>query len=314
MNFNNATYDVLWQVPDGGLNSTGVPCCSIHECKRYCQNSSWPPFGGSWSMYPNMKTATRRAEGYAMGGWTLEIAFPLHPKDGKGGLLSAGFGSSLPEKYDPTHGAKYWSVDFSRAEHPFFTSNSSLFGELCPIIQQQQPTLLGTDQWSCYWEWVWQSLGGLKYMHNPDRFGFLQFAGPGEEEVCGNVEWPARYVLAQVYQAEVAYVTSMGRYTSDVWSLIRGGYCSIYNGCNSTRLAEAATIYANMYNLRITVDNKAVSCVKYATSSESSNYTGGPCFQAHVYMPRWQVRASIREDRYLKASSSGGCLPSLQPV
>ena len=36
MNFNNATYDVLWRVPDGGLGSTGVPCCAITDssCKR----------------------------------------------------------------------------------------------------------------------------------------------------------------------------------------------------------------------------------------------------------------------------------------
>ena len=82
----------------------------------------------------------------------VEIAFPLHPRDGIGGLLSAGHGKSLPQHYDPNAGAKYWSVDFSRAEHPFFTSNSSLFGQLCPLIQQGQPTLLGADQWSCYWE------------------------------------------------------------------------------------------------------------------------------------------------------------------
>ena len=41
-----------------------------------------------------------------------------------------------PERFDPNAGAKYWSVDFSRAEHPFFTSNSSLFGQLCPSIQK----------------------------------------------------------------------------------------------------------------------------------------------------------------------------------
>ena len=36
MNFNNATYDVLWRVPDSGLGSTGVPCCAITDasCKR----------------------------------------------------------------------------------------------------------------------------------------------------------------------------------------------------------------------------------------------------------------------------------------
>lgn len=46
-------------------------------------------------MVPHMKTATARADtahGWATKGWTVEMAFPLRPKDGIGGLLSAGDG------------------------------------------------------------------------------------------------------------------------------------------------------------------------------------------------------------------------------
>ncbi|CAK9011429.1 unnamed protein product [Durusdinium trenchii] len=322
MNFNNATYDVLWRVPDGGLGSTGVPCCAITDssCKRYCQNSSWPPFGGTWSMVPHMKTATARADtahGWATKGWTVEMAFPLRPKDGIGGLLSAGHGASLGEKFDPSHGAKYWLVDFSRAEHPFFTSNSSLFGQLCPSIQASQPTLLGSDQWSCYWEWVWQPVGGHRYMHNPDTFGFLQFAQERGEALCGNVEWPARYVLAQIYQAEIAYVQTWGNYTENLWTLLRG-YCTLDNGCSAQSLSKVGSIYSHIFNLKIQVDASATTCVRYAVNGSGTNYTGGPCFVASVEIvwPKWtrlhsQVKGSIREDRLLEMDVSGGaeCLP-----
>lgn len=272
-------------------------------------------------MWPNMQTATARARGWAISGWTAEIAFPLHPKDGVGGLLSKGYGESLGERYDPNAGAKYWLADFSRAEHPFFTSNASNFPPLCSVIQRDQPTLLGTDQYSCYWEWVWQSVGGHKYMHNPDTFGFLQFATDASEPLCGNIEWPARYVLAQVYQAEVAYTQSTGRYASSLPALLRGGYCTIGNGCNATALRKVSTVYSRIYNLEIAVDNDATSCVRYATNTTSANYTGGPCFRAtvDVRMPPWtglraRVKGSIRESRLLNVRALGRagrreCLP-----
>ena len=58
--------------------------------------------------------------------------------------------------------------------------------------QAAQPTLLGDDQWSCYWEWAWQSCGGHRYMHNPSSWGVLQFAEAAREPLCRNAEWPAR--------------------------------------------------------------------------------------------------------------------------
>ena len=40
-----------------------------------------------------------------------------------------------------------------------------------------------------------------RYMHNPDQFGYLQFANV-TAPICRNVCWLARFVLAQIYQAE----------------------------------------------------------------------------------------------------------------
>jgi hypothetical protein len=75
-----------------------------------------------------------------------------------------------------------------------------------------RPTLLGVDPWSCYWEWVWQSLGDEAYMHRPTHWGvveFVRWAPPlptfrahvaGEAEFtgvtpkCKNIEFPGRHV------------------------------------------------------------------------------------------------------------------------
>lgn len=44
-----------------------------------------------------------------------------------------------------------------------------------------------------------------RYMHNPDVFGYLQFADALKmESTCRNVFWLSRFVLAQLYQAEAS--------------------------------------------------------------------------------------------------------------
>lgn len=256
-------------------------------------------------MYPNMKTATSSFPG----GWSVEIAFPLREKNGIGGLLSGGVDW---ERFDPNLGTRYWLVDFSRAQHPFFTSNASLFGQLCPSIQAAQPTLLGADQWSCYWEWVWQAVGGHRYMHNPDTFGFLQFATSSNETLCGNIEFPVRYVLAQFYQMQISYVIKHGVYSHDITNLAQSEYCTVGNGCNSADVLLALTELGDVFDFSLRIDNDATSCVKY---NAPANYSGGPCFEAvlNLTVPHanFQVLGSIREDRYLNVSLSGSERPCL---
>lgn len=316
INFLNATYDVLWRSADEGLGSVGVPCCSDNTCARWCQNSSFPWYGGTWSMFPRMTTATAKTSH----GWSVEIAFPLYGDAASGGLLDVGEVDGVAADstlFDPNHGAKYWLVDFSRAEHPFFTSNASNFGVLCPIIQQTQPTLLGDDRWSCYWEWAWQSTGGHQYMHNPDTWGFLQFASDSDDVDCLNVEWPVRYVLAQLYQAEVAYAQETGVYTSDVTSLLDDGYCTIANGCNTTDMRTALSL-VDIFTVNVAVDNQATSCVRYAHGGLARNWTGGPCFTATVDVVVSDgsvVGGTIKEDRFLKTYlPAGGALCLTEPL
>jgi len=303
MNYLNATYDVLWRAADTGLGSTGVPCCDDNSCSRWCQNSTYPLFKGTWSMYPRMRTATGRSKT----GWVAEIAFPLRGDAAGGGLLDGG---ANWEQFDPNKGAKYWMMDFSRAEHPFFTSNSSNFGVLCPLVQKTQPTLLGQDQWSCYWEWAWQSVGGHRYMHNPNTWGYVQMAS-GKETVCRDVQWPARHLLSQIYQLQIAQVQAEGSYTADLLSSVQS-HCTLANGCNATTVMQAVTTYSTLFNLQLTVNNNDTSCVLYGVKGSGSAPTGGPCFRASVSMvldSGDRVQGVIDESRYLNVTSSGtGCL------
>merc|ERR1711920_1135798 len=100
-------------------------------------------------------------------------------------------------------------------------------------------------------------------MGNPDNFGFLQFETNLQEAKCGNVEWPARYILAQIYQAEVAYVEEVGGYSSQLTSLLRDQFCSVANACNVTDLHAVLTTFRTVFEVWIDVDNSATHCVKY---------------------------------------------------
>ena len=59
MNANNATYDVMWGVPDGaGLNCSAS---GHHPYLPTCVNTSFPGYAGTWSMaggLGGLRTAT----------------------------------------------------------------------------------------------------------------------------------------------------------------------------------------------------------------------------------------------------------------
>jgi hypothetical protein len=144
----NATYDVLWGVPDGEglacLKSAPSAAAAPGLQVPVCVNTSFPGYAGSWTMATRQRgalggllTAThysphdygRYVAPYAV--WTAELRFPLHAESGSGdawhgGLLDAGFpypGRAFPGA-DPAlqhasgRGPTYWHFDLSRAEHP----------------------------------------------------------------------------------------------------------------------------------------------------------------------------------------------------
>ena len=187
----NATYDVLWGVPD----SDGLRCDrngSLPYLPR-CVNTSSRFYPGTWTM-----ANTRGAAGLGGGGlttatayaasdygayrhpyttWTAELAFPLRAAaDGShGGLLDtddAATTAAYVARYDPSAAAQvYWHFDLSRAQHfrryrggefcPFDCAAGLAAPSLaapssaeCAAVKARWPTLLGTQGYNCYWEWA----------------------------------------------------------------------------------------------------------------------------------------------------------------
>merc|ERR1712157_710085 len=98
----------------------------------------------------------------------------------------------------------------------------------------------------------------------------------------------------------------MGNYSKDIVGLLQE-YCTVENSCSIVDLSAALTAYSDIFNLTMSIDNTATSCVNYQTS----NYTGGPCFVASIMMSMssedggiHQVTGSIRENRYLEVNQT----------
>lgn len=141
-----------------------------------------------------------------------------------------------------------------------------------------------------------QDLFGHQYMHNPDVFGYLQFAEALDTPRCRNVFWLSRYVLAQLYQAQVHYLLQPelgnGRYAARLSELLRPSVCLVRNGCDATALARAL----RHVDVALRADAGAAGrCVRYAAAGQSAFWTGGPCFEAHVsYTVQYRGDASKR--------------------
>jgi hypothetical protein len=138
----NATYDVLWGVPDGeGLTCTSASSTGP-KIAPTCVNTSFPGYAGNWSMAARAPSArglrggglaTATAFDSAQWGryvsphatWSAEVAFPLRSQDwgarggGHGGLLDGATPNALAADHDPNVAPHvYWHFDLSRAEHP----------------------------------------------------------------------------------------------------------------------------------------------------------------------------------------------------
>jgi len=154
-------------------------------------------------------------------------------------------------------------------------------------------------------------------MHNPDNFGYLQFAEGIYGHQCRNILWPARFVLAQLYQAEVQYLSDVklgnGSYTANLDSLLQPNVCMIENACNTTAL-RLASRHLDI-TLNATEGAMRGNCARYAVGDwQSANWTGGPCFEASVtykvqnqYNPiEWrQITGKVNEARLLTYPDTG---------
>ena len=317
MNVRNATYDVMWRVPDGGMNSSGVPC-NNSVATEWCHNSTYHK-GEAWTLAGEggMKTATGHPSAltpFDTPKWTVEIRFPLSAGETHGGVLDSDPKHDYA-KFNPNSGNRFWWVNFARAEHPLETISASPlsidfftddYSAMCAEVQKQYPSLLGTGPWACYWEFVWQNAGRTQYMHNPEMWGVVQFED-GKSEVCRTPMWPARYVGFMVHRAEIAFFKARGRYATVVAELMEGTYCSDANECSLSVLSSVASTYKDVFKVAVVVPEGNV-CANYAAKTVS----GAPCFVVNVTTtdPGTKQRStvSIASDRYTTETTEAECL------
>eukprot|EP01063_Lacrimia_lanifica_P030080 TRINITY_DN4725_c0_g1_i1.p1 TRINITY_DN4725_c0_g1~~TRINITY_DN4725_c0_g1_i1.p1 ORF type:complete len:546 (+),score=181.64 TRINITY_DN4725_c0_g1_i1:55-1692(+) len=332
----------------GGGDSPRATCCNTtwNSGKGLCDKPPVETEAGSWT-FEMFDPARRPGTGMASAAknntksWTLEIRFPILSTPQHGGVVNVNAGGHFPgtdpTRLDPNNGQRYWWATFANALHaPWWaalntttTKEPEYIKGLCAkVIGEDKALNGGYSQFlvdannaapTCYYEAASQHLAGHQYMHNPDVFGYLEFSAPGAaaKPACRNVLWPARFVLAQLYQAQVQHLTNVakgnGAYAASVDKLLDPAVCTIDNACNATALA-AAMVHMHV---EITADEHVTTghCAQYAIGTRQiANWTGGPCFTARVSYTvtgkrgegARQVSASIDEARLLKADKEVG--------
>jgi hypothetical protein len=133
-------------------------------------------------------------------GWTVEIAIPF-----------AVLKENIPGGKLPAGGDQY-RINFSRVEWQV----DIVDGRYRKRADPQTGKPLPEDNW------VW-SPQGLVDMHYPEMWGFLQFsdkvAGTGTDVFKENPEEKTKWLLRQIYYAELAHYRKHQSYTSDLASL-----------------------------------------------------------------------------------------------
>ena len=196
MNALNQTWDLLLARPygdGGGENSTRV------DGKD------------GWDMQPPLHCATKvygkinDPGGPADKGWSVEVALPLR---------KLAF-NQLPTVNVPPRDGDYWRLDFSRVEYHVTVVAK---GKSAPYYNKVANA--PEDNW------VWSPIGVID-MHNPDRWGMLQFSteparsqkGVGVGVAVRNPEWPLRESAMATYYAQKAYKAQHGNYTASLKAL-----------------------------------------------------------------------------------------------
>ena len=284
----------------------------------------------------------------AAAAWTAEIALPIRAGRGAaggwhGGLLDAG--ASSPADFagsaDPAAAEQvYWSFDLSRAEHPRKYIAADGNARYCPFdcaadlahatprfappssaecadVKARWPTLLGIDEWNCYWEWAIADVGADAYMHRPLHWATLEFAPASADGggACVPIDWPGRYVARMIYAAQEAYrAASSGRYTESAAALLSA--CAASAACDATDLRRALGGDGGIFSVSLRVTPNA--------SALSRECASRPCHVAviRVHAPvgprgwRYEYATTIDSNSWLRTDHSRppGQRPCLPPT
>jgi hypothetical protein len=123
-------------------------------------------------------------------GWTVELAIPWSS------LRTYAHVPTPPRKGDT------WRINFSRVEWDV------------EIVNRWYRKIPGTPEHN----WVWSPQGVID-MHQPEMWGYLQFAHQADEQYVPDPARRAREILMRIYHAEMNYRKNNNRWTVDLDSL-----------------------------------------------------------------------------------------------
>ena len=221
MNALSSLWNLCLNVPysDGGYeNSSRVMSPSFDMLQDNKTDKHWPTLKAFTKTYPS--TCINDPTTVPNKGWGVELALPIS------GIVYNTTSSPSPKPGD------FWRINFSRVEWRVLTSppDSNGGGE----YYYKDPSYPNEDNW------VWSPMGVVD-MHEPDKWGIVQFAHPqgGETAAAGETgedgkgertvpkvtpvsrygSWGCREVLMNVYYAQKSFYASYKKYTSDLNTL-----------------------------------------------------------------------------------------------
>jgi hypothetical protein len=136
--------------------------------------------------------------------WTVEMAIPVSS------LLVNSTGGEPPAP------GRYWRLDFSRVQWRVLRKGAAFW---------KDPKYKAEDNW------VWQPIGVIN-MHNPERWGYLQFADTevNKTSLVKDPEWPVRLWASKVFHAQKDFgKKNKGVFAKDLQEL---------RGSNATSMLE----------------------------------------------------------------------------
>lgn len=158
-------------------------------------------------------------------GWTVELALPWSAL------------GELARRPSPPADGDQWRVNFSRVEWQLRPLPTSATGYVkVPDTREDN--------------WVWSPQHVIN-MHRPERWGYVQFstARPGSVTFQPDASWAARLWLHQVYDAQVAYRKTQGRFAASLREL---GLPAPPAPLTDPALDVAGTIFEAAITIRVT--------------------------------------------------------------
>eukprot|EP00946_MAST-07B_sp_MAST-7B-sp1_P000146 g146.t1 len=194
-----------------------------------------------------------------------------------------------PRKYTMADGRVFWCPFFNCSEHVLRSAINATIENPgaadCAMLASEDKTILGSNpHYGCYWEFVLQNVGATNaYMHRPMNFAYMQFISDNaghnavaRQDICGNIDFPARHLLLAVFQAQRNFKTTTGFYATNVTSLVNSAHF-----CPDPKCAGKDLVYA--LSRPDIFEFADIKVVENATTLDAE-CSARPCYRAALKM------------------------------